>query len=139
MKEILVTGISGFVGHHLAAELASQGHHVIGTDRAKELDPKLQAHTAEYFGECDLLDPDAVANLPLDRVDGVINLAGLAQVGSSFDDAERYDRINVGVHTVLADRLLEVGKDSTRVLAVSTGAVYDNHQPMPLNEDSALA
>src|SRR5688572_22106451 len=118
MKEILVTGVSGFVGHHLAAELTGQGHHVIGTDRGEELSPELRPFVAEYFGECDLTDADAVAGLPLDRADAVINLAGLAQVGASFGDDERYNRINVGVHTVLADRLLELGKHSTRVVAV---------------------
>ncbi len=141
MKEILVTGVNGFVGYYLATELSNQGHRVIGTDRAQESSPKLTPFIDGYFGNCDLTDAEAVAGLPLDKVDSVINLAGLAQVGTSFDrdQAERYRRINLSVHTVLANRLIELGKKSTRVVAVSTGAVYDNNLPMPLDEDSNLA
>jgi len=139
MRTILVTGVSGFVGRHLAKELSSQGHAVLGTDMSKGPHSDLEAHISGYFGGHDLTDPESVAKLPLDRVDAVINLAGLAQVGSSFakDQAERYRRINIAVHTVLADRLVELGLNP-RVIAVSTGAVYDNHQPMPLTEDSKL-
>jgi GDP-4-dehydro-6-deoxy-D-mannose reductase len=141
MKTILVTGVTGFVGHHLSKELFDQGHLVVGTDRGAEIPPELEPFVAEYFGDTDLTDAASVAKLPLERLDAVINLAGLAQVGSSFgkDQAKRYNRINVDVHTVLAKKLLELGRKATRVIAVSTGAVYDNHQPMPLNEDSKLA
>jgi GDP-4-dehydro-6-deoxy-D-mannose reductase len=140
MRTILVTGASGFVGRHLAKELSSQGHAVLGTDMSKGPHSDLEAHISGYFGGHDLTDPESVAKLPLDRVDAVINLAGLAQVGSSFekDQAERYRRINIAVHTVLADRLVELGLNP-RVIAVSTGAVYDNNQSMPLNEDSRIA
>lgn len=138
MSKVLITGINGFVGHHLAAELAGQGHDVIGSGTEPDLSPKLSSHATEYFGDCDLTDPAAVAKLPLDTVDTVINLAGLAQVGASEGQAEKYHRINVAVHTVLADRVAELDRKGVRIIAVSTGAVYDNHQSMPLNEDSQL-
>lgn len=141
MKEILVTGVGGFVGHHLSKELFEQGHRVIGTDRGSELPTELSPYIAEYFGGTNLTDAESVAQLPLNRLDAIINLAGLAQVGASFDKdaATQYSHINVAIHTVLADRLLKLGKTTTRVVAVSTGAVYDNHQSMPLTESSKLA
>src|SRR5690606_25202467 len=71
------------------------------------------------------------------KIDAVINLAGLAQVGASFGKEELYNRINVEVHTVLVKRLESLGS-SARVVAIITGAVYDNHQAMPLNEGSTL-
>jgi GDP-4-dehydro-6-deoxy-D-mannose reductase len=138
MKQILVTGVNGFVGHHLAQELHAQGIHVIGTDRQPELSERLESVVGTYIGGCDLTSPESVAALPLDRVDAVINLAGFASVGDSFDAAEECKRTNVAVHAVMADRLAELGQTATRILAISTGAVYDNYQPMPLNEDSEL-
>ena len=30
--KIFITGISGFIGYHLARKLFSQGHHVLGID-----------------------------------------------------------------------------------------------------------
>jgi len=108
---------------------------------SNELSADLETYTSEYYGGCDLTRTESVAELPLDNIDAVINLAGLALVGSSFgkEQAERYQHINVKVHTVIADRLLALGNKSVRLVAVSTGAVYDNHQPMPLGESSKLA
>ena len=40
---ILLTGVGGFIGFHLAKELLSQGHHVIGVDNLNSYyDPKLK-------------------------------------------------------------------------------------------------
>jgi GDP-4-dehydro-6-deoxy-D-mannose reductase len=141
MHKTLVTGINGFVGHHLARELHEHGVTVICTANDTHVDPQLRPYVSEFYGDCDLTDPQAVAKLPLSEVDSVINLAGLAQVGASFgtDQAERYKHINTAVHSVIALRLIELNKPTaTRVIAVSTGAVYDSSQPMPIRETSQL-
>jgi GDP-4-dehydro-6-deoxy-D-mannose reductase len=139
-KTILIAGVNGFVGHHLARELTDAGYTVIGTGLDNSLSPELDAVVSKYYASCDLTDRLGVAKLPLSNVDAVINLAGLAGVGDSFKPgaAERYNHINVAVHTVLAEQLLSLGKPNTRVIAVSTGAVYDNHQPIPITEDGKL-
>lgn len=137
MERILVTGVNGFVGHHLAHELKSAGHYVVGTGQHSELDPALANVVDEYVGDCDLTLPASVEKLPLKDLGAVINLAGLAQVGASFDQSEKYFRINVAVHTVLIEALRRINR-GTRIVAISTGAVYDSQQPMPLNEDSML-
>ncbi len=138
-KRVLVAGVNGFVGHHLARELAETGHTVIGTGIDKALDPTLAPYVKTFL-RCDLTDREAVSTLPLDEVDAVINLAGLAQVGASFDpgQAERYTHINVAVHTTILERLRQLDNKAVRVIAVSTGAVYDNTQKMPINEDGLL-
>lgn len=139
-KKILIAGVNGFVGHHLARELTSVGHTVVGVGLDASLSPVLGTIVTEFYASCDLADESQVAKLPLGDVDAVINLAGLANVGDSFKPgaAERYEHINVSVHTTIVKRLAFLDKLDTRVIAVSTGAVYDNHQPMPITEVGTL-
>lgn len=136
MSKIMITGVNGFVGKHLAAELKSRGVVVVGIGREAVMHPALSGLVDEYYA-CDLTNPEDVAMLPLDEVDTVINLAGLAAVGASYGQDELYVRVNVGVLTVISERILERGL-KTRMLAVSTGAVYSPDQPMPLHEGSKL-
>jgi len=136
MVKVLVTGVNGFVGKHLANELSSRGVDVIGTG----MDPTPRAdvkHSLISYITCDLTNIEQVGKLPLGEVSGVINLAGLAKMGDSFAKPELYMRVNVDVLSVLSERLLKI-KSSVRVVAVSSGAVYKNSQPMPLLEKSAL-
>lgn len=139
-KQVLVTGVNGFVGHHLARELNRAGYEVLGTGKDKTLDSALDPFVDRFYPECDLTNPDHVAKLPLDAVDSVINLAGLANVGASYDaqQAKLYLSINVLVHTSIAERLTTI-KRPVRVLAISTGAVYDPSQTMPITENGKIA
>lgn len=135
-KKVLITGINGFVGKHLAREFNSRGCEVMGLGREAELNAAVQSQVAQYF-VCELTDKENIANLPLDDIDVVISLAGLANVGASFDNPDLYNKINVQVFSVLANRLIDIGSKA-RVIAVSTGAVYSADQAMPLTEESGL-
>lgn len=134
MLKILVTGVNGFVGKHLVRELTDRGHQIVGLaqnepahDDIKDL---LDSHLI-----CDLGDITAVDALPLDDIHAVINLAGLASVGASFDKPDLYKQVNVAVLQNIGNRLVKL-KSKARMVAISTGAVYDNDQPMPLTEKS---
>lgn len=137
MAKIVVTGVSGFVGKHVVRELIDRKCQVVGVGYSGITDASLKEKLEDYI-DCDLTDPKMVANLPLSGVSGIINLAGLASVGDSFKNAEVYKRINVQVLTTLCERLLR-DKLSIRVIAVSSGSVYDANQAMPLTETSKLA
>jgi len=137
MSKILVTGINGFVGGHLAEQLAAKGNSVVGVGMDQELNKRLDAHVSDYY-QCDLSDTEQVRSLPLANVDGVINLAGLAAVGLSFDDPELYMRVNTSVLRTICDVALEQHADQLRILAISSGAVYSSKQAMPLTEESLL-
>jgi GDP-4-dehydro-6-deoxy-D-mannose reductase len=136
MSEILVTGINGFVGHHLAHEITAQGHTVFGVGVDDGLVPELAGIVGEYK-KCDLSDLNQVRELPLARMQGVINLAGLAAVGPSFDNPELYMRINTAVLDTICQTALEQNAREITVLAISSGAVYGSKQSMPLTEESA--
>jgi GDP-4-dehydro-6-deoxy-D-mannose reductase len=130
---ILITGINGFVGGHLARELKSRGHHVVGLGH-DTMASKIKDQLVDYY-TCDLTDPAQVAKLPLNQVDVVINLAGLAKQGDSFKAEETFKKINVEVLTYLGKHLLK-SNPQVRLIAVSSGTVYDPNQPLPLTEDS---
>lgn len=134
---ILVTGVNGFVGKHLVAHLKKMGVNVIATAREKVPPPELRQQLDSFIGSCDLSKKSDIAKLPLSSTDAVINLAALAQVGASFGNESEYKQLNVLVQTNIAEALSRLDK-SVRLIAISTGAVYDNNQPMPLTEISAL-
>lgn len=133
---VLIVGINGFVGKHLARELAAAGCIVHGTGLGRTIDPEIQTLVAHYT-PCDLTIPEEVKTIPLETVDGIINLAALAVPSQSFHQEDLYYKVNVLAHTNLLARMKEINK-RCRVLAVSTGAVYDSEQPMPLTETSIL-
>ena len=136
METILVTGVNGFVGKHVARELSARGHKTIGVSREPLLNPVLKDYVDDYYS-CDLTDAAAVDALPLNQIDAVINLAGLAKVGDSFANPDLYNRVNVAVLAVIGKKLISLGSKAV-VIAVSTGAVYGADQEMPLRETSKL-
>jgi len=136
MSKVLITGVNGFVGQHLVRELHDDGHMVVGLGYGDMKDAKTSALLTDY-ASCDLTDKEAVAALPLRNVSAIINLAGLANVGASFDNPELFNKVNVEVLTNLCDKIIKNGI-SARVIAVSTGAVYAPNQPMPLTEESSV-
>lgn len=135
-EKILVTGVNGFVGKHLIKELVARGTEVIGAGRESAVHPEIAELLARYY-VCELTDAESVKKLPLASTTAVISLAGLASVGASFDQPDLYNQINVAVLSVLGEEIVVQGLP-TRVIAVSTGAVYDSNQPLPLTEASRL-
>lgn len=136
MAKIMVTGVNGFVGHHLVQALKDEGHSIIGVGNEPEARPEIIKFLDSFFS-CDLTEVAAVNKLPLGNINAIINLAGLANVGDSFDKAALYKSVNVRVLSVIGEALLRQAS-SARLLAVSTGAVYDQNQKMPLTEKSRL-
>lgn len=136
-NSILITGVNGFVGKHLTRELASRGLEVVGVGNAEsEPHPEI-ASLLEAYIMCDITQANEVQKLPLSSIGCVINLAGLANVGASFDNPELYMKVNVDVLRVLGGSLYELNP-SARMIAVSSGALYDPNQLMPLSEASAV-
>lgn len=103
---VVVTGASGFVGHHLLPVLRGAGHEVTAVSRAKI--PGLDADWAESPE----LGPDAEWRPLLERSDAVVHLAARAHVPSevSGGDVEAlYRRINADGTRALAQQAAECG------------------------------
>lgn len=136
MNKVLVTGCNGFVGKHLVHELHARGVNVIGLGFKEPAHPEI-ARLLEHYYNTDLTDPKEVFKLRLQDIDAIINLAGLAKVGDSFANPKFYKKVNVSVLTNIGNELLRQNK-ATRLIAISSGALYDSNQPMPLTEDSKV-
>lgn len=136
MQTVLVTGINGFVGRHVARQLHDRGVSIIGIGTDDSLAGELEDLGITYVA-CDLTSPEEVAQLDLSTISAIINLAGIANVSRSAGQSDVYNRVNVGVHQILYEECLR-RHISPRIVAVSTGAVYDSNQAMPLTEESAL-
>ncbi|WNM27814.1 GDP-mannose 4,6-dehydratase [Demequina capsici] len=131
MRSVLVTGIDGFVGRHVAALAYEAGVAVHGVGRSGALAPDVAAHVHTY------VQADLTEGWPaLPAVDAVIHLAGLAAVGPSFERPQLYIEANSRIVTHMAEALLAADYRGTLV-AVSSGAVYGSTRE-PLTEDSPV-
>lgn len=73
MNRVLITGATGFIGHHLARRLLDEGREVLALVRNPD---RLQLYDATPVTG-DLLEPDEL-DIP-DRIDTVFHLAGLTR------------------------------------------------------------
>ncbi|MFO0803552.1 MAG: GDP-mannose 4,6-dehydratase [Gemmataceae bacterium] len=124
---ILITGITGFVGGHLAEALAGP-HAVTGISR------KPGHHAA------DLLDPASLDSaLSLVRPEWIVHLAGFANTGASFKTPDACWRDNLTATLSLYDAVVRSGL-RPRILFASTGLIYgDPDEPhRPCDEFTTL-
>lgn len=136
-QTVLVTGINGFVGSHLAQELAKSGHEVLGVSTQDELNPEIKNVVKRYY-KCDLTVQKEVNALPWKNINSIIHLAGLSAVGPSFDSPQVYMDVNTGVLISIFEAIL--GFDLVtfpKIISISTGAVYAPSSDS-LTEDSKV-
>jgi GDP-4-dehydro-6-deoxy-D-mannose reductase len=124
---LVVTGASGFVGRHLAAIASGAGYRVWAIGR-EDTAPAELAGVERYVGA------DLAAGWPItETVDAIVHLAGLAAVGPSFREPQRYLEVNSAMMTALGESLL-AQEARTRVVVVSSGAVYSSNSGEPIDE-----
>lgn len=131
-ESIVISGVNGFVGHHLARELASSGFSVIGIGTDETVAPGI-ADVVEEYHQADLSQawPD------ISKARAVIHLAGLAAVGPSFDNPQKYINLNSAMVTHLCEYYVN-SEDKPRIILVSSGAIYDGRQSMPIQESGDI-
>jgi GDP-4-dehydro-6-deoxy-D-mannose reductase len=122
---ILITGMTGFVGGHLADSLLARGDTLFGLDRGGAWPPQLAhlAGKAELF-TADLTDTDRTESIVAQtRPDWVMHLAGFANPGRSYLEPDRCWRDNLFATRSLYDAILRTPL-RPRILFVSTGLIY---------------
>src|SRR5262245_15345850 len=140
---LLVTGIAGFIGSHLAERLLARGHEVTGLDN---FDPFYDRRTKEAnlaaIGRDEVIEGDILDAALLDRLlsssrfDAVVHLAALAGVGPSVRAPARYQRVNVEGTAVLCEAMARHGVP--RMVFASSSSVYGGNTKIPFDEDDRV-
>lgn len=136
MTKILITGVNGFVGKHLAHELSEHDIQVVGIGGPQGNRDRQPEFVNEYQ-MVDLMDAEATMAINFDGVDGVIHLAGLAAAGPSFDNPRQYMETNVGLETNLFEAARAQDKHP-KFIIVSSGTLYDPKSGLPITEASPV-
>ena len=133
MKKVLVTGIDGFTGKHLANALKLSGFKVVGLSD--------QSTDADDVFMCDLLDKENLQQVVAKiQPNYVVHLAAISFVGHGNTDD--FYRVNVVGTVNLLEALLKLEKKPEKVLVASSANVYgdcdkspilETQQPLPVN------
>ena len=140
--QILVTGVAGFIGSHVAKRLLERGDTVVGVDnfnnyydpQQKRLNQKrLEEFERFQLVESDVRNQDAMRALfEQYRLDAVVHLAAMAGVRNSIVEPALYFDVNFnGTQTLL--ELARVHGVKQFVMA-STSSTYGNTQTIPFVE-----
>lgn len=156
MKKVLITGIAGFIGHHLAKLLVKSNYEVVGLDNINDYyDPQLkyarlkdlgfETAAIEYnklqklggisFIKLDLTDLVPLKNLFKEQqFDYVVNLAAQAGVRYSLENPHAYVDSNItGFLNILEScRAFPV----EHLLFASSSSVYGLSEDIPFQEDN---
>src|SRR5579864_1405396 len=136
---ILVTGVAGFIGYHLATRLLADGREVTGVDNLNPYyDPRLKrarlrrlaAYPGFEFLRADLAErPAAEAVLERRPYDVVVHLAAQAGVRHSLEDPHAYTEANVTgfLHVLEGCRRSRI----ERLIYASSSSVYAGNQKTP--------
>jgi GDP-4-dehydro-6-deoxy-D-mannose reductase len=132
VSRVLVTGIEGFVGSHLAPHLAELGHNVIGlhwADVAAPLPAELhRGNVCDYDRTKSLLGEV--------RPDAVIHLGGISSVAASEEHTLRTYEVNAFGTIKLLEAVRQLSL-RCRVLLISSADVYGrSNVGRPLTESA---
>lgn len=151
MKNILITGIAGFIGFHLAINLLKLGYKVVGidninnyydtnlkSDRLQEIDKFVNKHHIKNqykFIKMNLEDKNSLSEIFLEnRFDVVINLAAQAGVRYSIENPDSYISSNINGFV----NILEVCKENSikHLIFASSSSVYglNTNQPFSVED-----
>ncbi len=137
MANYLVTGGAGFIGSHLAEELARRGEHVRVVDNLITGKRQNLAHvpSAEFL-EGDLADLD-VARRAVQGIDYVLHQAAIPSVPRSVQDPITSNRANIDASL----NVLVAARDAgvKRVVYAGSSSAYGNTPTLPKVETMATA
>jgi CDP-glucose 4,6-dehydratase len=137
-KNILITGISGFVGSNLALHELSRGNHVIGI--IKDDNHKTRS---DVLSKCSITRGDITDQGVVDHatgyyeVDVVYHLAANSIVKVGMADPVSNYRTNLMGSVNVLDSIRRV-RPTAKVIVASSDKAYGNHDIMPYTEDMKL-
>jgi UDP-glucuronate 4-epimerase len=139
---VLITGVAGFIGYHVASALLQRGLHVVGIDNLNSYyDPRLKESrlTAlrERGGRFEFHRVDFAEHVALaEALDGagheiIIHLGAQAGVRYSIDNPRAYVASNLAGHL----NMLELARspDTQHFLYASSSSVYGGNERLPFS------
>jgi UDP-glucuronate 4-epimerase len=145
-KKVLITGVAGFIGSHLADALLKRGDRVIGLDnfndyydpavKRKNLD-EAQASPNFSLHILDICDESALRDLiQSETPDVIVHLAARAGVRPSLEAPNLYHQVNVvgGQHVLDACRDFNI----KNLVFASSSSVYGGSKAVPFREDDPV-
>ena len=129
MKTALITGVSGYLGSHLAKTLKKSGWKVVGVDIKHTTNPYV-----DLFHPCDVRDAESLHVL-FDRVDidTVFHLAGRIEVGESVKHPTIFFDHNTSGTNILLDVMRYWGIN--KIVYSSTAGVYESKEDSIKEDD----
>jgi UDP-glucuronate 4-epimerase len=148
MAVILVTGVAGFIGSHVAHALLARGDRVIGLDNLNNYYDvtlkearlaRLTALPGFTFRKLDVADKDGVLALAADFPDiaGIVHLAAQAGVRHSLVDPYAYVTANLMGQVVMLE-LAKSLKGLRHFVYASSSSVYGGNTKTPFSVDDAV-
>ena len=139
---ILLTGVAGFIGMHVAVRLLADGHEVIGIDNLNDYyDVRLKqarlTHIGNpnqfHFAKLDLCDRAGINRIFAERrPEIVINLAAQAGVRYSLENPHSYIESNLAGFTNILEACRQY--DVEHLVYASSSSVYGLNAEMPFHE-----
>lgn len=138
---VLVTGVAGFIGSHVARALLARGEAVVGVDNFSDYyDPilkfarlkTLREDKGFAFLEADIADREAMAALAQKHgdLDRIVHLAAQPGVRHSMVDPYIYVQTNVMGHLVMLE-LARGLRDLRHFVYASSSSVYGGNRKLP--------
>lgn len=143
MKKVLITGISGFVGKHLAQQLlATKEYEIIGTYHSDNSKEKLiELKDTVTLEQVNLTDKDAVTKLISNhKPDWVFHLAAQSAPSLSFKMPAETLTTNILSQLYILEAIKNNNLTGTRILIVGTSEEYGKVRPedLPIKETAPL-
>ena len=143
MKNIFVTGCSGYIGSHTCVELLENGYNVIGLDNFSNSKPVVLDKIFEITGkkikfyEGNMLDKHILNKIFSENtIDAVIDFAAFKSVGDSTKKPIEYYINNVSSVLTLLDVMKEYNVKN--LIFSSSATVYGESKIMPITEECKI-
>ena len=128
--KVLITGVAGFIGSHVATRFLTEGYNVIGVDDLSSGKIENVPSGVEFI-KSNLADKASVEKLP-SGCSLILHLAGQSSGEISFDDPI----LDLQKNTVSTLNLIQYGirNNSTRIVYASSMSVYGEVENKPISE-----
>ena len=147
--KVLLTGVAGFIGYHVALKLLARGDTVIGVDNLNNYyDVRLkQARLADIeahqnaknfsFIKLDLAENAATQQLfAHEKPDSVVHLAAQAGVRYSLENPHAYISSNIVAFTNILEACRAIKPQ--HLVYASSSSVYGGNTKLPFSEDDSV-